>query len=605
MRSAAKYIWWILVIAFVGVFIFAETSGLAGRNVTRGTTIGEVNGEAITVDMFDRTVRSLSEQAQRQGQSISLDQQRQIEDQAFNQLVTDALLRQELDRRGIEVTDQEIQQAALTQPPPELINSPELQTEGRFDPQKYERFLRSPAAKQQGLLAYLEGYYRSEIPKVKLAQQLVTGVYVSDAQLWNMWQDQHDSASVSYVALTPETIPDSAVQVSDAELRAYFRAHEKEIGDRPGRAVVSVAMLARPITAADSAAVRQRILQLRDEIEKGAKFEDVAKRESADSASAEQGGSLGRVTRGRFVKEFEDAAFALKPGELSQPVLSPFGYHLIKVDERQGDTISVRHILLRVTQSDSSASATDRRADELAKLAAESQDPKKFDAAAKELNLPVGHIVVFEGDAAAWNGKYVPDVSAWAFGGAKPGETSSLIQADDAYYLARLDSLQPGGKPTFESVRDEVRRAVVREKKIDMLVPRAQKVSQAVAAGSTLEQAAQANGLTVAQTPMFTRVSAVPGLGRLNEAIGAAFALPAGAVSTPIKTRGGVFVIRVDRRLPADRAAWEAQKDRQREQVIAQLRQERLQQFMINLRESAKVEDDRKKLREARTAATT
>lgn len=604
MRSAAKYIWWILVIAFVGVFIFAETSGLAGRNVTRGTPIGEVNGEAITVDMYDRTVRGLSEQAQRQGQSLTLDQQRQLEEQAFNQLVTDALLRQELDRRGIEVTDEEIRQAALTQPPPELINDPELQTEGRFDPAKYERFLRSPAAKQQGLLAYLEGYYRSEIPKVKLAQQLVTGVYVSDAQLWSMWQDQHDSAQLSYVALTPEMIPDSAVQVTDAELRAYFREHEKAIGERPGRAVVSVTMLARPITAADSAAVRQRILELRDEIAKGAKFEDVARRESADSVSAQQGGSLGRVTPGRFVKEFDDAAFALKPGELSQPVLSPFGYHLIKVDERQGDTISVRHILLRITQSDSTASVTDRRADDLAKLAAESQDPKKFDQAAKELSLPVGHIVVFEGDAASWNGQYVPDVSAWAFGGAKPGETSSLIQADNAYYLARLDSLQQGGKPTFESVRDDVRRAVIRDKKIAMLVPRAQKVSQAVAAGSTLEQAAQANALTVSQTPMFNRVATVPGLGRLNEAIGAAFALPVGAVSTPIKTRGGVYVVRVDRRAPADRAAWEAQKDRQREQVIGQIRQERVQQFMVNLRESAKVEDDRKRLREARSAAT-
>ena len=76
--------------------------------------------------------------------------------------------------------------------------------------------------------------------------------------------------------------------------------------------------------------------------------------------------------KGRFVPEFENAAYALKVGEISEPVLTPFGYHLIKVDEHKGDTIAIRHILLPITQSDSAATATDRRADELAKIAASS-----------------------------------------------------------------------------------------------------------------------------------------------------------------------------------------------------------------------------------------
>ena len=157
MRSAAKYIFWIVTIAFVGGFIFVETSGLLGRNVTRGTAIGRVNGESISYDDYDRTVRTMTEQAQREGRALTLDDQRRIEDAAFQQLVTDALLRAELDRRGITVTDDEIRQAAQSYPPPELANAPELQTEGRFDPEKYQRYLRSPAARQQGLLAYLEG----------------------------------------------------------------------------------------------------------------------------------------------------------------------------------------------------------------------------------------------------------------------------------------------------------------------------------------------------------------------------------------------------------------------------------------------------------------
>jgi peptidyl-prolyl cis-trans isomerase D len=605
MRSAAKYIFWLITISFIGGFIFVETSGLLGRNVTRGTAVGRVNGQPISFDVWDRTVRTMTEQAQREGRALTLDDQRRIEDAAFQQLVTDVLLRSELDRRGITVTVDEIRQAALTFPPPELANAPELQTEGRFDPEKYQRYLRSPAARQQGLLAYLEGYYRSEIPRQKLASRLTAGVHVTDAQLWTMWQDQHDSAEVSYVALSPTLVPDSTVRVSDAETRAYYEAHKAEFDDRPGRAVVSILALPRTITAADSAASRARAVALRNEIVGGAKFEDVAKRESSDSVSAEQGGSLGRVTKETaFVPEFKDAAFKLRVGEISEPVATRFGFHLIKVDEKRGDTLALRHILVKIQQSDSTASATDRRADDLSTAAAEADDPRRFDDAAKQFRLQPVRVEAREGDPVVLSGEYVPDVSAWAFGGAKPGETSSLIEAPSAYFLARLDTLRAGGKPTFEALRDEIRRTLMREKQVDALVPRAQRIATAVAAGSTLEQAAQANGLTVQRSGLFTRTSGAPGLGRANEAVGAAFGLPVGAVSAPIKTRTGVYVIRVERRTRSDRAAWEAQKDQQRNTVLEQTREQRVQQFMGNLRREAKVVDDRRKIRERQQTVT-
>lgn len=599
MRSAAKWIWWFVVLTFVIVFVFAETSGLTSMRVTRGTAVGVVNGENITYDAYLRASQNRIRQEQQQrGQSLTLDDERQIDDATFNEMVSDILLQQEYQRRGISVSSDEIRQAAQQSPPPEFFQAPEFQTDGQFDLQKYQRFLNSPMAKQQGVLAQLEQYYRERIPQAKLFDQIQSGVYVTDPQLWRAWQDAHDSAQVTYVVLRPDAIPDSAVKVSDAEIQRYFNAHQKDFGDQPGRAVLTVTMIPRTITAADTAAARAKAEALRSEILGGAKFEDVAKRESADTVSAKDGGFLGRGPRGRFVKPFEDAAYALKPGEISQPVLTPFGFHLIKVDARNGDTIAVRHILLRIQQSDSSANISDRKADQLAK-ASGADHPALFDSLVKQLNLPRARVVATEGEPLTWNGQYVPSVSAWAFGGVQPGEVSDLMDADNAYYMARLDSLRSGGKATLAMVRDQIRQELVRQKKVDLLVPRAQHVVDAVKRGQSLDQAAQAAGLTTEKTAMFARTSSVPGLGQANQAVGAAFGLAVGAVSDPIKTSDGVYVVRTDRRVEADKAAWEKQKKEQRESVLARLRQQRVQEFLAALRENAKVKDNRKEIEAA------
>jgi parvulin-like peptidyl-prolyl isomerase len=95
---------------------------------------------------------------------------------------------------------------------------------------------------------------------------------------------------------------------------------------------------------------------------------------------------------------------------------------------------------------------------------------------------------------------------------------------------------------------------------------------------------------------MFTRAATVPGLGQLTRATGAAFGLPVGAVSAPIRTDDAIFVIRTNRRVNADRKAWEAQKAAQRQRQLQELRQQVVQQFMQDLRKSAKVEDHRERI---------
>ena len=600
-RSAAKYIWIILIIAFVGGFLLVETSGLLGRApVTATTAVAVVNGREVPYQTWIAVSQNLAQQEeQRMGRGLTLDERARVDDQAFEQLVNELLLQQEYDKRGIRVTDQEIVDAAKFAPPPQLMRAPELQTDGRFDMDKYQRFLSSPAAKQQGLLAQLEAYYREEIPRQKLFQQIASEVWVTDGRLWEAWRDQRDTVVATFVQLTPEDLKVNPPAVSDAEVKQYYDAHKDEF-DRPGRALVSVVSIPRTVTAADSAAARQRLLGFKQEIVAGTRsFEDVAKAESADSTSGRDGGALGTGGRGRFVAPFETAAYALKPGQLSEPVLTQFGWHLIKLEKREGDNLTLRHVLVRIAQSDSSATRTDRRADSLSSAAAGSDVAAKFDSAAKQFGLPVLQLVAVEGEPViGTTGRPVPSVSAWAFGGAKIGESSDLFDDESAYWLARLDSLQPKGIQPQDRVKDEIRAKLQRRKAIATLRPRAEALAD-LAKQKTLETAAAEAELPLSTGRPFTRLTAVAGLGRANEAIGAAFSLAPGVISSPIETSEGVVVLRVDRRAPADSAAWVAQKKQQREFILRTLRENRVREYLEELRKSSGIKDKRRELQEA------
>src|SRR5688572_32900714 len=153
MRSAAKWIWVFIVIAFIGGFLLLDTSGLLRRDQVRtNSVVVSVNGTDIPYMTWRNVTEAISQQrSQQMGRGLNGDEYRAVEDQAFEQLVTDALLQQEYRKRGIRVSDEEVIQQARTNPPPGILSDPSLQTDGRFDIEKYQRLLASPQARQTGM----------------------------------------------------------------------------------------------------------------------------------------------------------------------------------------------------------------------------------------------------------------------------------------------------------------------------------------------------------------------------------------------------------------------------------------------------------------------
>ena len=332
MREATKPIMLFTAAAFVALMVFQWGMDITGQSGGGPGQIGRVNGDGVMYEDYMAAYRNLYDQVQNsQEEPITSQQNREIEDAAFDEVVNQILIRQELDRRGITVTDEEISQAARFSPPADL--RPQFTSEdGRFDPQAYQAFL---AQLPQEQLLLLEAYYRDVIPRGKLLRQVSSGIWLPDAELWQRYRDRNERVEIRYIPLNPATrYADSLFTVTRAEAERYYEENEEEF-EVPARATVKAVVLAQTPTSADTAASRRNAEEIRQLILDGdLSFEDAAAQESSDEGTAQSGGELGVFTRGQMVGPFDSAAFAAPIGQLTEPVRSGFGFHLIEVQER-------------------------------------------------------------------------------------------------------------------------------------------------------------------------------------------------------------------------------------------------------------------------------
>jgi peptidyl-prolyl cis-trans isomerase SurA len=135
------------------------------------------------------------------------------------------------------------------------------------------------------------------------------------------------------------------VKVSDSEVSDYFKEHKADFPMRPVMYEIGMIMRQVHVSKETKELKKNEITDILAQLRKGANFAEFAKKDSEDPGTAENGGDLGFFSRGMMVKPFEDAAYNLKPGEISDIVETQFGYHIIKMEEKNGDEIRVRHIL--------------------------------------------------------------------------------------------------------------------------------------------------------------------------------------------------------------------------------------------------------------------
>ena len=589
LRKSTKWIMILVALAFGGLMFFEWGMDITGQSSGSFGEIGRVNGTAVTYDAYYSTYSRLyNAAAASQEEPVTGAQNREIEDQAWDEVVTGILIEQELDRRGIIVTDEEIRSAARYSPPPYLMGDPELQTDGQFDPIKYQRLL---SVLDRVQLQGLEDYYRTVILRAKLLRQVGSGVYVSDNDLWNTYRTQNEKAGVQFAAFDPHLrISEDEFEITDDEVRDYYDENREEYFV-PASARVIVVAITKALTAADTAAVFARADELRRDILDGADFAEVAQAESSDETTAPEGGDLGVFAAGDMVPSFDSAVFAARLNRVTEPVRTSYGLHLIEVTRRWGrDSAQARHLLLPFERYDDSEIALFTAADSLEELGAS----MALGEAASRLGLEADTLSMLETLPLAPLAGDVSEGAEWAFDPeTSPGDVSPVYENRTSFYALELGSVDPEHYITAEQAEVAIRGDIATLKKVDVAMDEARAAAEEVRSGRTLAEVARELGVEVRDAGPFTRIEFVPGLGQYNAAVGTAFGLEVGEVSGAVRANRNAFVIERTASEAADSIAWLDQLDGQRAQLVAALREQRLAEWIDGLRADADIVDRR------------
>ncbi len=243
------------------------------------------------------------------------------------------------------------------------------------------------------------------------------------------------------------------VTVSRREVEEFYKTYNDSLPPLQGTVKIShILKIVAPSEEAQRAALK-KIENIREQLTAGASFEELAKKYSEDPGSAQRGGDLGFVGRGDFVPEYEQAAFNLKDGEVSDIVQSTFGYHIIKMVERRGEKIHTKHILIQTVPTKEDEIRTINELKEIRQQLINGADWDKLALKYSDdenVTKDHGHLGVFEID------KLVIPAFKQVVDTLKIGEISEPFKTEFGYHIVRLDDRQDKRKMDLEHDWDRI-----------------------------------------------------------------------------------------------------------------------------------------------------
>jgi len=599
LRSQAKVFYWVIAGSFV---LFLFLGGMTGRGCQAPGTkkrieagvIGSVNGDKITSQSFDFAVQQQLAQMRQQnrGQQLNADQIATANQQAWDALVANLIFEQAVAARKIKVSDEEVLDVFRNNPPPQILAQFRDEA-GNVDMDAYYAALQNP----ENDWTSTENYVRTMIPRQKLNEDIGANATVSDEAVREEYIRQTGKAVAEYMGVLfaeMKDIPDP----TEAEIDAWYQSHPDDFLGQE-EAQVKVVRFAKTASPSDDTEVLGFLKEIREEIVAGDRdFATAATEYSDDPGSAAKGGELGSFDRTRMVAPFAEAAFALDIGEISQPVRTQFGYHLIEVTARKSDEetgevteVTARHILLKVTPSNDTIDIIQEAADNFRNRV----DATTFESVAIADSLDLLSPPAFPA------GRGIPSIpltlrgANWAFA-AEPGEISPVLSNDNCFYIILAGQHIPATIRPLDDVRSQVSLAVTKDHKATAAKALLSPAFGEVQLGTAMADVAKAHGLSYAVTDTFTANGNVDGVGYGTEFNMTMIQTPLGELVPEITTLRGVFAARALWVTAIDQADFESRANGIHAALLQQAQGELLNDWFEDQLAAATIEDYRHQL---------
>ena len=620
MRRHKNWLKWslaLVVLAFIALYIPATNNSANGAGMNEA--VATVEGSDVTVGQFRRAYARQME-AYRSAYGANMDErllrQLQIDQRIVQQLIEEEISMAEARRLGITATDEEVKVRILA--------IPSFQENGQFI--GYDRYrqmlqMQNPPVRESDF----EEQVRRSITVEKLQAALTNWISIPDNEIETEFRKRNEKVKLAVVNFPADKFREGA-QASDDEIAAWFEK-SKDTYRIPEKRKVKYALL-------DVQAIRERttvtpqqvqryyednaqqyatpeqvrashvllktdgkneadVKKLAEEIaakaKGGADFAALAKQYSEDESNKDKGGDLDFFAKGAMVPEFDQAAFAMQPGQVSDPVKTSFGYHVIKMVEKRAATSKpLAEVQAQIEDQLKWQRAQDeaqRTSDEIAGKLKKAAD---LDTVAKPRGLTVAETGFFGREEPIAGLGMAPAAAEQAFRLAD-GEVSPAIRTPQGFVFLTVTGKQDAYVPKLEEVKPRVREDVLKKKAIEAAQQKASALAAQLKSGD-FDAIAKSAGLEVKTTDLIGRGAPIADAGVSPAIDAAAFALTAGAVSDPITTDNGAVVVKVLEKKAPTPAEITAGKQQTKDELVNERRGRFYATYMAKARDRMKVE---------------
>jgi peptidyl-prolyl cis-trans isomerase D len=540
--------------------------------------------------------------------------------QILTQLMYAKEIQYEANRLGITVTNEEIADR-VKQILPTAFNGDSPVSMDQYA-QQVQRFNMT--------VPVFEDLIRKGLLEEKFQRLVTDGVSVGPAELLEQYRYQNEKVKLDYAVVKPEDLeakiaPDEAeikaayekrksqyqisekrvveyalvdqiklrqsVQISDDDLKVKYQQDIQQY-QVPNRVHAQhILFMTVGKTDAEVDEIKKKAEDVLKQAKKGAKFEDLAKKYSEDPGSKDKSGDLGWLLQGQTVPEFEKTAFSLQPGSISDLVKTQYGFHIIKVLEKETahtkpfDEVkdSIRAPLMLAKADDQASRVADQLSGEIRK-----SNKTALADLAKEFHLDSSQtrpVAATDPMLEFGNSSEVKD----AIFRLRQGEVSQPIRTDRGYVILSLKQILPTHPGSLEEVRDKVIAAIKQEKAVELARSKADELSKRVKSGEKFDSAAKALGLDPKTSDEFSRAGSIPGVGS-GKQVKEAFNMKVGDVSAPQSLGSNWVVYRIESRSEPNPADFDKQKKELTDQALSEKRSLAYEAFRSSLEERLKQE---------------